>query len=163
MPSGVPLIYSSDAGTPTDDGTEKNSSKKGSDTKGVRKMVDWCLALALDYEDESILEKAFTTVNPNECSLNQSLSYIRRSPLFLDIELKREQPATDPEVELAIWASGALQKKLYHKWSTDLPMPAIAIEGHDWRWYIFVPKKISPKKSRGLVCSLCRLPSTADP
>lgn len=148
MPNGTRLIYSGEAESTTDDSTEQ-----GSDPKGVRKMVDWCLALALGYKDEGILEKAFATIYANECSVNQSLSYIRRSPIFLDVELKKKQPATDPEVELAIWASGALQKKLHHGWDTTLPMPAITIEGHIWSWYMFIPKKRRKSKTTGLVCT----------
>ncbi|KAL8648726.1 MAG: hypothetical protein Q9210_004814 [Variospora velana] len=151
MPTGTPLIYSADAASTIDPSTEKNTSDKGSDPKSVRKMIDWCLALALGYKDEGILEKAFGTIDANECSVNQSLSYIRHSPIFLDIEMKRKQPATDPEVELAIWASGALLKKLHHGWDTTLPMPAITIEGHLWSWYMFVPKMNGKSKTAGLV------------
>ncbi|KAL8945275.1 MAG: hypothetical protein Q9211_000193 [Gyalolechia sp. 1 TL-2023] len=136
MPNGTRLIYSTEVESITDSSAEEDSN-----LKGVKKMVDWCLALALGYKDEDILEKAFTTIHANECSVNQSLSYIRRSPIFLDVELKKKQPATDPEVELAIWASGALQKKVHHGWDPTLPMPAITIEGHIWSWYMFIPKR----------------------
>lgn len=152
MPNDIPLVYSTGAESTTDNSKEKDTPEKVSDAKGgVRKMVDWCLARALDYKDEDILEKAFATIYPNECSVNQSLSYISRPPLFLDIEMKRKLQPTDPEVELAIWASGALQKKIHQGWDPRLPMPAITIEGHLWCWYMFVPKLRGNGKSSGLV------------
>lgn len=150
MPNGNPLIYSTEVGS-----TTENSIETDSNPKDVKRMVDWCVALSLGWKDEDILEDAFATLNPNECSLNQSLSCISRSPVFLDVELKKKQPATDPEVALAIWASGALQKKIHHGWDTTLPMPAITIEGHLWHWYMFVPTKRASKNAMGLVRTSC--------
>lgn len=104
----------------------------------VPKMIDWSLALDLKYNDESKIDAAFKTLRLNEGSLNQSLAFIKRSPLFLDIEVKKQQPENDPEVQIAIWASAALKKRWRHAWDTSIPMPAIIIEGHVWKWYIFM-------------------------
>ncbi|KAL9047053.1 MAG: hypothetical protein Q9214_000270 [Letrouitia sp. 1 TL-2023] len=125
MSSGTMLIY----GTELDDEEEPDT---------VSKMVDWSLGLELNMEEERIVSRAFSKIRPNECSLNQSLSYISRCPFFLDIEIKKSQPVKNPEVQLAIWESGALQKKRHHGWDTSLPMPAITIEGHNWTYYLFI-------------------------
>lgn len=150
MPNGNPLLYGAGAGSTTD-----NSIETDSNPKDVKRVVDWCVALDLGWKDEDILVDAFATLNPNECSVNQSLSYIHRSPIFLEVELKKKQPATDPEVALAIWASGALQKKIHHGWDTSLPMPAVTIEGHVWYWYMFMPIKRASKNVVGLVRTSC--------
>ncbi|KAL9042540.1 MAG: hypothetical protein Q9214_003745 [Letrouitia sp. 1 TL-2023] len=125
--------------------TERNTEKNTDDTedtasgKNVSKMVDWCLALIPEREDKHTINKAFAAVRPNGCSLNQSLSYISRYPLFLDIEIKKTQFNHEPEVQLAIWASGALQKRRLHRWDTSMPMPGIIVTGHTWSYYLFVP------------------------
>ncbi|KAI4285068.1 MAG: hypothetical protein L6R35_004741 [Caloplaca aegaea] len=140
MPNGTALPYETLPGTITKEiDCASTDGKKAGKAKDVTRMIDWSLALILSQDDENMLEKAFETINPNECSVNQSLSYIKHSPIFLDVELKKSQPGSNPEVALAIWASGALQKKIRHDWDTSLPMPAIAIEGNTWSAYMFVP------------------------
>ena len=103
----------------------------------VGRMVDWCLALNLDKKEENLVNKAFAGMRGGEQSLNQSLSYIHKCPLFLDIEIKKSQSNRDPEVQLAIWASAALLKRRHHGWDTSMPMPAITINGHSWVYFIF--------------------------
>lgn len=154
MPNGTALPYETLPGTITKEiDCASTDGKKAGKTKDVTRMIDWSLALILSQDDENMLEKAFETINPNECSVNQSLSYIKHSPIFLDVELKKSQPGSNPEVALAIWASGALQKKIRHDWDTSLPMPAIAIEGNTWSAYMFVPWT-DRYNVRGLVCNL---------
>ena len=99
-------------------------------------MVDWCLGFKLDKDDIVVIRKAYDGLPPNDRALNQSLSYVKRYPLILDIEIKKTLQMRDPEVQLAIWASSALRKKQIMGWDTSMPMPAIAIEGHDWRFFI---------------------------
>ena len=100
-------------------------------------MVDWCLAMNVDSKTMDLIHQGYRNSADNECSLNQSLSYIRNNPLILDMEIKKTLQLRDPEVQLAIWAGSALLKKRYHKWDTSMPMPAIAINGHQWDYYIF--------------------------
>ncbi|KAL8992390.1 MAG: hypothetical protein Q9188_007598, partial [Gyalolechia gomerana] len=146
MPNGKPLLD-----------TESGSMKSGSSKAGksiaedpqaeeeedptVSKMVDWCLGLQLGWEDETIINRAFSTVRPNMRSLNQSLSFIDMVPLFVDIEIKKTNPGRDPEVQLAIWKCAALKKMREMAWDTSMPMPGIVIEGHNWSYYIFVEIK----------------------
>lgn len=127
-------------GTPLDIETVTTSSRPNAgeeSTQTLTRMVDWCLGLDLDHETQGMISKAFETVRANEQSLNQTLSYLRNVPLFLDIEIKKTQSIRDPEVQLAIWASGALRKQQLHGWDTSMPMPAIAVSGHSWDYYLF--------------------------
>ena len=100
-------------------------------------MVDWCLGLNVDEDDMHVIKQAFANTVDNAAALNQSLSYIRNTPLILDIELKKTLQPRDPQVQLAIWASSALLKKRIMGWDTSMPMPAIAVNGHLWEFYIF--------------------------
>ena len=104
-------------------------------------MVDWCLGMPVERNEMKIIQKAFARAEDNAASLNQSLSYIRFYPLILDIEVKKPLQSRDPEVQLAIWASSALLKKRLHGWDTSMPMPAVAIDGHVWKYYIFFEQK----------------------
>ena len=85
----------------------------------------------------NVIRQAFAKDMHNAASLNQSLSFIRNNPLILDIEIKKTVQPRDPQVQLAIWASAALLKKRLHQWDTTMPSPAIAINGHQWEYYIF--------------------------
>ncbi|KAL8896778.1 MAG: hypothetical protein Q9207_007541 [Kuettlingeria erythrocarpa] len=145
MPNGKPLLI-----------TESGSMKSGSSKAGksiaddsqaeedptVSKMIDWCIGLQLGWEDDSIINRAFSTVRPNMRSLNQSLSFIDMVPLIVDIELKKTNPGRDPELQLAIWKCAALKKNREMGWDTSMPMPGIVVEGHNWFYYIFVEIKI---------------------
>ncbi|KAL8933337.1 MAG: hypothetical protein Q9216_006413 [Gyalolechia sp. 2 TL-2023] len=113
-----------------------------SSTIPIGRMIDWVLALRLDHEDNMLISDAFAKV-PFSCrSLNQSLTdFLRKCPTFLDFELKKEQAARDPEVQLAVWASAGLKKKKLMGWSTELPMPGIVVDGHKWTCYLFFEQK----------------------
>ncbi|KAL8900672.1 MAG: hypothetical protein Q9207_005575 [Kuettlingeria erythrocarpa] len=130
-PGHVPLIYGTDS---------RMTDNEAQTTPGseISKMVDWSLVLDLDSKDEEKIDAAFSKLNVHERSLNQSLSYIKRSPLVVDLEIKKQQPGNSPEVHIAIWASSALKKKRWHGWDTSLPMPAITVEGHRWDWYLLM-------------------------
>ena len=134
MPSGAHLDYDTQTLSSRTTMTEESSQTVG-------RMVDWCLALNLDDEDEDLVDEAFASMKGGEQSLNQSLSYIHKCPLFLHIEIKKTQSNRDPEVQLAIWASGALLKHQHHGWDTSMPMPAIAINGNSWDYFIFFEAK----------------------
>ena len=130
MPNGAPLALEGD--TEIASGTSAPQ-----EPRSLTRMVDWCLGLQLGYDDAELVGSAFGMVMPNETSLNQTVSFIKQCPLFLDIEIKKTQTERNPEVQLAIWAAGALRKKQHHRWNTDLPMPAIAVNGHNWDYYLF--------------------------
>lgn len=144
MPAGQRYSYSSETNVTTS--SEASDARRiqavkddnqSTEDKAISKMVDWCVGLKLSPVQDREVGEAFGCIGYNERSLNQSLSFIKKMPLFLDIEVKKRQPGRDPELNLAIWASGALKKKLHHHWDTSMPMPAIVIEGHHWKYYLF--------------------------
>ena len=98
-------------------------------------MVDWVLALQLSGPDLHVIRQAFNRCRENEQSLNQTLSYITRFPIFADIEVKTSSNR-DPEVQLGIWAAAAVLKRRHHGWDTEIPMPGIVVDGHAWKWYL---------------------------
>ena len=100
-------------------------------------MVDWCLGIRVDANDMKVIKQAFAKTPDYATSLNQTFSSIRNHPLILDIEVKKVLQARGPQVQLAIWASSALLKKRMMSWDTSLPMPALAVYGHSWVFYIF--------------------------
>ncbi len=76
----------------------------------MSKIIDWSLVLDLDSKDEEKIDAAFSKLNVHEWSFNQSFSYIK-SPLVVELEIKKQQPGNSPDVHIAIWASSALKKQ----------------------------------------------------
>ena len=105
--------------------------------RALSKMVDWGIALKLNDDDLDEVESAFSTFSHEyECTLTQSTSYTDKCPIFIDIEMKKAT-VPDPRVQLAVWAQAALKKRRHHHWNTDLPMPGIIVEKHEWNCYLF--------------------------
>lgn len=138
--------------------TDESSKGKGKETEVDKtwkdlwtvRMVDCSLGLFLDEPVCDLISKAFRNIRDNEQSLNQSMSYIRHTPLLLDLELKKTNQARDPQVQLAIWLAAAYWKRKHHGWHTSIPMPGLVVNGHDWDFYIAF------ERDDGLVRS-CRL------
>lgn len=128
-----------------------SDSKTKTPSDNVGRMVDWCLALKVDWNSMKVIQRAFSKILDYESSLNQTFSYIRNHPLILDIEIKKVSQPRDPQIQLAIWASSALLKKRHMGWNTSLPMPAVAVNGHWWDYYIF----FEMDKKLVSVCECC--------
>lgn len=127
-PEGLPLedsLGSISAQTTSAEGRERTT-----------RMVDLALGLPLNEEDHKTIRQAWNSMHDNEQSLNQSLSYVRAIPLFLDIEMKKVNSARDPEVQLAIWAAALHRKREHHKWDTSMVMPGIVVNGDNWVYYL---------------------------
>ena len=120
-------------------GQSAKSSTKDAATQmiTISKMVDYSAGLILDEDVIEVLNQAYKQYAENERSLNQTLGPMRDFPIFLDIEVKKESRSENPEIQLAIWAAGAFQKKRYHNWDTSFPMPGISVRGPEWSGYIF--------------------------
>ncbi|KAI4277213.1 MAG: hypothetical protein L6R38_005475 [Xanthoria sp. 2 TBL-2021] len=118
-----PLVYEDDS--------------KISKADNVVKMVDWSCVLDIDRKVKGTITNGFKYSRPNERSLNQSLSYIRLMPIFLDLEIKQTSSQRDPKVQIAVWASAGYMKRIHHGWDPSLPIPAITISGHQWQFYLF--------------------------
>ena len=100
------------------------------------RMVDLSIGLDLDEDDEEIVDIAFNKMPDNDQSLNQSLSYIKDTPLLVDLELKKSWGDRDPRVQLAVWKAGAFEKMQYHGWDTSMPMPGITVNGSEWDCFL---------------------------
>lgn len=111
------------------------------------RMIDCCLGLFLDESSRQTVNSRLKTLMDYERSLNQSMSYIRHTPLFLDFELKKTNQARDPQVQLAIWQVAGYLKKKHQGWDTAIPIPGIVVNGHQWHYYIAF------ERNDGLVCS----------
>ena len=114
--------------------THDNSTESPSTTS---RMVDLSIRLGLKREDERTVARAFSKMPDHDQSLNQSLSYIKDTPLVVDIELKKIYADRDPRVQLAVWKAGGFEKIRYHNWNTSMPMPGITVNGSDWECYLF--------------------------
>ncbi|KAL9595268.1 MAG: hypothetical protein Q9219_006544 [cf. Caloplaca sp. 3 TL-2023] len=117
---------------------ETNTKVSTADTTAVTasRMIDISLGLKLDASQTSVINKAWRTRRDNEHSLNQSLSYVRVHPLFLDIELKKQRQVRDPLVQLGIWMAACYEKRKLHGWDVSIPMPGLVIDGSEWKLYI---------------------------
>lgn len=118
-------------------------------------MVDWSLGMNVDKDDMKVIRQAYSKTEDHAASLNQSISYIKNHPLILDIEIKKTLQPRDPQVQLAIWASSALLKKRLMGWDTSMPMPALAINGHLWEYYIFFEMEDDLVRTLSIVTEIC--------
>lgn len=100
-------------------------------------MIDWSCHIILGYPDEKLLVETYSEKPDNLRSVNQSLSWIRDLPIFLNIEIKMSNSTRVPFVQLAVWESAALKKKQEMQWNPSIPTPAISVQGHDWKLYLF--------------------------
>ena len=102
------------------------------------RMVDFSIGLILKREDEElVMRQTFGNMNDHDQSLNQSLSYVRSTPLLIDVELKKLNTSRDAKVQLAIWKCGAYRKMLWHQWDTTMPMPGLTVDGSAWELFLF--------------------------
>ena len=114
------------------------SRESTSDTPSTTsRMIDLSIGLDLKLEDEETVDLAFNKMLDHDQSLNQSLSYIKDTPLLVDFELKKTYSDRDPKVQLAIWKAGGFKKMLYHNWDLSMPMPGVTVDGSEWHCYLF--------------------------
>lgn len=131
MPDGK--ILDSDQQTVT---SGSNTTAGADHGRTTTRMIDWSMTLKIHEDDLTIMNLAAQKMRDYKWGVNQSQSYIKTSPIFLDIEVKRSMYDRDPRVQLSIWAAGALLKRRHHGWDTQMPMPAIAIYGDRWEYFI---------------------------
>lgn len=105
----------------------------------MARMVDWCLGFVTSKEDRDVTLQAYASclLDEDDCSLNQSRSFVKAWSLFVDFEIKKVLSLRDPLVQLAIWNSAAFIKKRRHGWDAGFPVPAIAVNGPSWDLYLF--------------------------
>lgn len=121
-----------------DEQSTSNSATTNNNTeRTLSRMIDWCVAIDLSDEELKVVQKGNSELPDMVKSLNQSTSWIRSWPIFLDVELKKTFSDRDPKVQLAIWACGGMLKRRWHDWSTNLPFPGITITGPKWEYFLF--------------------------
>ncbi|KAL8650556.1 MAG: hypothetical protein Q9210_003748 [Variospora velana] len=121
-----------------DEQSTSNSATTNNNTeRSISRMIDWCVAIDLSDEELKVVQKGNSELPDMVKSLNQSTSWIRSWPIFLDVELKKTLTDRDPKVQLAIWACGGMLKRRWHHWSTNLPFPGITITGPKWEYFLF--------------------------
>lgn len=121
----------------TDAKSERTGSMTGNER--VARMVDWSFGFKVPREEAHAIKCGMRKVHVAErlMSFNQTTSWSRDFFLLFDIEVKKTNQPDSPEVQLAVWISGALLKKRVMKWNTSMPMPGIVVEGGLWRMYLF--------------------------
>ena len=98
-------------------------------------MINSCLSLRLDDAELDGIMEAFTTWNPSsKVSINPLL--YQAMPAVPRIGIKETLSKHNMEVQLGVWVAGSLGNEQRHKWDTSMPMPAIAVNGHDWTFYL---------------------------
>ena len=135
MKNGQPLPYE------TESFGGRTTTSNGEQGLTMARMIDWCLGFVVSEEDNEIISQAYNFLDEDDCSLNQSLAFIKEWSLFVDFEIKKVLSNRDPLVQLAIWNSAALIRKRRHGWDTSFPVPAIAINGSSWVLYLFFEMK----------------------
>lgn len=104
-------------------------------------MVDISLGLDLTINERDTVMKAFSNTTDFQHSLNQSMGYIRDTPLWIDFEVKTPYSDRNAEVQLGIWKASMLSKMQVHGWDTSIPMPGIIVTGHEWVLYLGFERK----------------------
>lgn len=129
------------------DETNSTTSTSANNSVTTTRMVDICLALNLEDTAREVVTRSWATWPDNLRSLNQTVSYIRIRPLFLDIEIKQLNQDREPLVQLGIWMAGLYQKRKLHGWDQSAPMPGLVVNGDRWDLYIGFAR------GDGVVCS----------
>ncbi|KAL8661202.1 MAG: hypothetical protein Q9202_005804 [Teloschistes flavicans] len=118
------------------DETNSTTSTSANNSVTTTRMVDICLALNLEDTAREVVTRSWATWPDNLRSLNQTVSYIRIRPLFLDIEIKQLNQDREPLVQLGIWMAGLYEKRKLHGWDQSAPMPGLVVNGDRWDLYI---------------------------
>ena len=77
--------------------------------ESIGRMIDWCLRLEIDMDDNDIILLAWQNLSDYEFSLIQCTSYISNYLLF-DVGIETSISNCGPLVQLAIWEAGGLLK-----------------------------------------------------
>lgn len=110
----------------------------------MNKKVDYALALVLTDEEERILTSAVGKYRvPGGTSINQTRDWTSVKPMFESTEVKVD--ARDPLIQIAVWICAEFEKRRLEGYTLDLPIPAIAIEGDRWKFWIAYSVKLAKK------------------
>ncbi|KAI4169098.1 MAG: hypothetical protein LQ348_007354 [Seirophora lacunosa] len=104
--------------------------------KALNKKIDLAMGLDLLQSQEEELEERQYSLQPNYPSINQVQSYFHLTPMFVNIEVKKEHQARDPLIQLGAWVAAEFNKRHAEHWPMDMPVVAIEIDQDKWSMYI---------------------------
>ena len=112
--------------------------------KALNKKIDYAMGLLLPDEDIEYLERGTYSMSPAISSINQTDGFTRFIPMFLNVEVKRQDPNSDAKVQLAVWITAEFKKRAEEGYDRNMPVLAVAVYGDDWSlWIAYEP---SPEK-----------------
>ena len=85
-----------------------------------------------DKEIECLQQGVFDGMS----SINQTSGFTRFTPIFLNIEVKRQHAGVDPMVQLGVWVAAEYQKRVQEGYDRSMPVLAISVTGAKWDLYI---------------------------
>ncbi|KAI4116718.1 MAG: hypothetical protein LQ345_002910 [Seirophora villosa] len=110
--------------------------------KALNKNINLAIGLNLFQSQLRELQMRRYSLQPTNPSINQVQSYFHLTPMFVNIEVKKEHQAQDPLIQLGAWVAAEFNKRSAEEWPMDMPVVAIEIERDRWSMYIVyhVPK-----------------------
>jgi hypothetical protein len=105
----------------------------------LNKKIDYAVGLHLSID-------AVRTLQDVKKSINQTITFLNHTPVFLNVEVKRYASARNSKVQLAAWIAAEFKKRYIEGWPLDMPVLAVEIEQDSWLLYIVVAevRKKSP-------------------
>lgn len=108
--------------------------------KWLDKKIDFTMALRLSTQEKSRLEKGVYHDESDIPGVNQTSGFTRYLPMFLNVEIKKENAGVDPMIQLATWISAEYNKRVIEGYDRSMPVIAITISGYDWHvWVAYEP------------------------
>ncbi|KAF2737239.1 hypothetical protein EJ04DRAFT_510578 [Polyplosphaeria fusca] len=102
--------------------------------RDLDRKIDVALGLRLSRRTLRRLQDEHT-------SINQTASFVNFTPLFLNIEVKRNYGAQDPLIQLGVWTAAEFEKRWAEKWDMGMPALAVEIDGPLWNLYVVAAKE----------------------
>jgi hypothetical protein len=124
--------------------------------KTLNKKVDYAFGLELSDEDRRLLEGMTYIVEDSTPSINQTATFTNLSPLFLNVEVKRQVTNVDPTIQLAVWIGAEFKERQLEGYDRDMPVVAISVGGDERKlWIAFDPDPMAERLQRLVRLNLC--------
>lgn len=104
--------------------------------KTLERKIDFAIGLRLEPAQRDALEQGLYVDDHALPSINQTSSFTRYTPMFLNIEIKKVNSGVDPLVQLAVWVTAEYNKRVIEGYDRSMPAVALAIVGHEWELYL---------------------------
>lgn len=103
--------------------------------KDLDKRIDAAIGLDLSSTKHAILAGGVYSEGSLP-SINQTASFVNFTPMFVNIEVKRQNTDRDPLIQLGAWIAAEFTKRKREGYGLDMPVLAIEIEGDDWKLHM---------------------------